>query len=62
MRSIRNLDLILTITIGYVAELSGKSYDAKLYAEIIEKFKRLFGNLILFITQSLTEFLKFNGR
>lgn len=36
--------MILTITIGYVAELSGKSYDTKLRAEIIEKSKRLFGN------------------
>ena len=44
MKSIRNLDLILTIAIGYVAELSGKSYDTKLHTEIIEKSKRLFGN------------------
>ena len=43
LKSIRNLDLLLTITIGYVAELSGKSENIKLRAEIIEVSKRLFG-------------------
>ena len=42
LKSIRNLDLLLTITIGYVAELSGKSENIKLRAEIIEVSKRLF--------------------
>lgn len=43
LKSIRNLDLLLTIAIGYVAELSGKSENIKLRAEIIEVSKRLFG-------------------
>ena len=43
LKSIRNLDLLLTITIGYVAELSGKSENIKLRAEIIQVSKRLFG-------------------
>lgn len=34
---------MLTVAIGYVAELSGKSYDTKLRTEIIKKSKRLFG-------------------
>lgn len=43
MKSIRNLDLLLTIAIWYVAEISGKSENIKLCAEIIEVSKRLFG-------------------
>lgn len=43
LKSVRNLDLLLTIAIGYVAELSGKSENIKLRAEIIEVSKRLFG-------------------
>lgn len=43
LKSIRNLDIMLTLAIGYVAEISGKSYDTKLRTEIIEKSKRLFG-------------------
>lgn len=43
LKSIRNLDLLLTIAIGYVAELSGKSENIKLRTEIIEVSKRLFG-------------------
>lgn len=43
LKSIRNLDLLLTIAIGYVAELSGKSENIKIRTEIIEVSKRLFG-------------------
>lgn len=43
LKSIRNLDLLLTIAIGYVAEISGKSDNIRLRAEIIEVSKRLFG-------------------
>ena len=43
LKSIRNLDLLLTIAIGYVAEISGKSDNIKLRAEIVEVSKRLFG-------------------
>lgn len=43
LKSIRNLDLLLTIAIGYVTELSGKSENVRLRAEIIEVSKRLFG-------------------
>lgn len=35
---------ICLLSTSYVAELSGKSYDTKLRAGIIEKSKRLFGN------------------
>ena len=43
LKSIRNLDLLLTIAIGYVAEISGKSDNIKIRAKIIEVSKRLFG-------------------
>ena len=43
LKSIRNLDLLLTIAIGYIAELSEKSENIKLRAEIIAVSKRLFG-------------------
>lgn len=43
LKAIRNLDLLLTVAIGYIAELSGKSENIKLRAEIIEVSKRLFG-------------------
>ncbi|WP_432650563.1 hypothetical protein [Huintestinicola sp.] len=43
LKSIRNLDLLLTIAIGYIAEISGKPENIKLRAEIIEVSKRLFG-------------------
>mgnify|MGYP000581551009 CR=1 FL=1 len=39
LKSIRNLDLLLTIAIGYVAEISGKSENIRLRAEIIEVSK-----------------------
>ena len=42
LKSIRNLDLLLTIAIEYVAEISGKSENIRLRAEIIEVSKRLF--------------------
>lgn len=50
MKSIRNLDLMLTVAIGYVAELSGESYDIKLRAEIIENSNVYSETLILSIT------------
>lgn len=43
LKSIRNLDLLLTIVIGYVTKLSGKLENVRLRAEIIEFSKRLFG-------------------
>ncbi len=42
LKSIRNLNLLLTIAIGYIAEISGKSENIKMRAEIIEVSKRLF--------------------
>ena len=39
LKSIRNLDLLLTIAIGYVAEISGKSDNIKLRAEILKAVK-----------------------
>lgn len=43
LKSIRNLDLLLTIAIGYVAEVSGKAENIRMCAEVIEVSKRLFG-------------------
>ena len=43
LKSIKNLDLMLTLAIGYIAEISGKSYTVKLRMEVIEISKRLFG-------------------
>lgn len=43
LKSIRNLDLMLTLAIGYIAEISGKSYTAKLRMEVIDISKRIFG-------------------
>lgn len=42
LKSIRNLDLLLTIAIGYIAELSGKSENIKSRLEIIAVSRRLF--------------------
>lgn len=61
LKSIRNLDLLLTIAIGYVAELSGKSDNIRLRAEIIEVSKRLFGasNFIYYaVADGVFEILK----
>lgn len=43
LKSIRNLDLLLMIAIGYVAEVSGMAENIRMRAEIIEVSKRLFG-------------------
>lgn len=43
LKSIRNLDLMLTIAIGYIAELSGINENFKIRTEIIAVSKRLFG-------------------
>ena len=61
LKSIRNLDLLLTIAIGYVAEISGKSENIKLRAEIVEVSKRLFGvpNFIYYaVADGIFEVLK----
>lgn len=61
LRSIRNLDMLLTIAIGYVAEISGKSDNIKLRAEIIEVSKRLFGvpNFVYYaVADGIFEILK----
>lgn len=61
LKSIRNLDLLLTIAIGYVAEISGKSENTKLRAEIVEVSKRLFGvpNFIYYaVADGIFEILK----
>ncbi len=61
LKSIRNLDLLLTIAIGYVAEISGKSDNIKLCAEIIEVSKRLFGvpNFVYYaVADDIFEILK----
>ena len=61
LKSIRNLDLLLTIAIGYVAEISGKSDNIKIRAEIIEVSKRLFGvpNFIYYaVADGIFEILK----
>ena len=62
LKSIRNLDLLLTIAIGYVAELSGKSENIKLRTEIIEVSKRLFGvpSFVYYaVADGIFEILKF---
>lgn len=61
LKSIRNLDMLLTIAIGYVAELSGKSENIRLRAEIIEVSKRLFGapNFVYYaVADGIFEILK----
>lgn len=61
LKSIRNLDLLLTIAIGYVAEISGKSDNIKLRAEIVNVSKRLFGvpNFIYYaVADGIFEILK----
>lgn len=61
LKSIRNLDLLLTIAIGYVAEISGKLDNIKIRAEIIEVSKRLFGvpNFIYYaVADGIFEILK----
>lgn len=42
LKAIRNLNLLLTVAIGYIADISGKSENIKMSAEIIEISKRLF--------------------
>ncbi len=62
LKSIRNLDLLLTIAIGYVAEISGKSENIKLRAEIVEVSKRLFGMpkfLYYAVADGIFEILKY---
>lgn len=61
LKSIRNLDLLLTIAIGYLAEISGKSENIKMRAEVIEASKRLFGvpNFIYYaVLDGMFEILK----
>jgi len=43
LKSIRNLDLLLTIAIGYIGTLSEKIDESALVAEVIEASKRLYG-------------------
>ncbi len=62
LKSIKNLDLLLTIAIGYVAEISGKSENIKLRAEIVEVSKRLFGMpkfLYYAVADGIFEILKY---
>ena len=62
LKSIRNLDLILTIAIGYIAELSGKSENIKMRSEIISVSKRLFGTpdfVYYAVADGIFEVLKF---
>ena len=61
LKSIRNLDMLLTIAIGYVAEISGRSDNIRLRAEIIEVSKRLFGvpNFVYYaVADGIFEILK----
>ena len=61
LKSIRNLDMLLTIAIGYVAEISGKSENIRLHAEIIGVSKRLFGapNFVYYaVADGIFEILK----
>ena len=61
LKSIRNLDMLLTIAIGYVAEISGKSENIRLRAEIIGVSKRLFGapNFVYYaVADGIFEILK----
>ncbi len=61
LKSIRNLDILLTIAIGYVAEISGKSENIRLRAEIIGVSKRLFGapNFVYYaVADGIFEILK----
>ena len=62
LKSIRNLDLLLTIAIGYIAELSGKSENIRIRSEIISVSKRLFGTpdfLYYAVADGIFEVLKF---
>jgi len=43
LKSIRNLDLLLTVAIGYIGTLSEKIGDSIEVMEIIEASKRLYG-------------------
>lgn len=43
LQSIRNLDLLLTIAIGYISELSNKPDNIRMRLEIIQVSKRIFG-------------------
>jgi len=43
LRSIRNLDLLMTIAIGYIGMMSEKSEDRKLVMELIAISKRIYG-------------------
>ena len=43
LKSIRNLDLLLTIAIGYIGTLSEKASESVEVMEIIEASKRLYG-------------------
>lgn len=62
LKSIRNLDLILTIAIGYIADISGKPENMKLRMEIICVSKRLFGvpNFLYYaVADGIFEILKY---
>ena len=43
LKSIRNLDLLLTFAIGYIGTLSEKIDESAIVAEVIEASKRLYG-------------------
>lgn len=43
LQSIRNLDLLLTLAIGYISELSNKPDTIRMRLEIIQVSKRIFG-------------------
>jgi hypothetical protein len=43
LKSIRNIDLLLTIAIGYIGTLSEKIDESVIVAEVIEASKRLYG-------------------
>lgn len=43
LKSIRNLDMLLTITIGYIGHISEKSDERKMAMELIEYSNRIYG-------------------
>lgn len=61
LKSIRNLDLLLTITIGYIANISGKE-NIKMRTELIVISRRLFGipSFVYYaVADGIFEILKF---
>ena len=68
LKSIRNLDLMLTVAVGYVGFISEKKDERIAVMQLIEQSKRIYGVKQYFIcrqiddTEFITFFLDFNVR